>query len=223
MESVWFHFWRCPLLSVDCFLKLCLSGTPSENSQADWDLGDRMARGYRFDTKWVCPMGSYAWRIQVFYSRNGAPLNFLNRILEYKFNWILKSVVKSVRFLPFAKNLHKNLSKTLQWYIESKSPWSCSIIFYWCVWNYLKRPKKATVDLIGNKVADIYKCCNIIASIASRSNPDIASQIKNQYKYQKQNIYHQKEDNRLLMKLYINIYYFSKIMMIIFYKLTNRH
>ena len=186
---------------MDCFHKLCLSGTSSENSQVDWDLGDRMARGYRFDTKWVCPVGNYAWRIQVFYSRNGAPLNFLNRILEYKFNWILKSVVKSVRFLPFAS----------------------SVIFYWCVWNYFKRPKEATVDLIGNKIADIYKCCNIIASIASRSNPDIASQIKNQYKYQKQNIYHHKEDNRLLMKLYINIYYFSIIIMIIFYKLTNRH
>ena len=69
MESVWFLFWWCPLLSVDCFHKLCLSGTPSENSQAGWDLGNRMARGYRFDVKWVCPMGSYAWGIQVFCSR----------------------------------------------------------------------------------------------------------------------------------------------------------
>ena len=69
MESIWFLFWRCPLLSVDCFHKLCLSDTPSENSQAGWDLGNRMARGYRFDVKWVCPMGSYAWGIQVFCSR----------------------------------------------------------------------------------------------------------------------------------------------------------
>ena len=38
--------------------------------QAGWDLGNRMARGYRFDVKWVCPMGSYAWGIQVFCSRN---------------------------------------------------------------------------------------------------------------------------------------------------------
>ena len=30
-------FWWCPLLSVDCFHKLCLS----ENSQAGWDLGNR--------------------------------------------------------------------------------------------------------------------------------------------------------------------------------------
>ena len=69
MKSVRFLFWWCPLLSVDCFHKLCLSGTPSENSQAGWDLGNRMARGYRFDVKWVCPMGSYAWGIQVFCSR----------------------------------------------------------------------------------------------------------------------------------------------------------
>ena len=76
MQSVWFLFWWCPLLSVDCFHKLRLSGTPSENSQAGWDLGNRMTRGYRFDAKWVCPMGSYAWGIQVFCSRNEAPLHF---------------------------------------------------------------------------------------------------------------------------------------------------
>ena len=69
VQSVWFLFWWCPLFSVDCFHKLCLSGTPSENSQAGWDLGNRMARGYQFDVKWVSPMGSYAWGIQVFYSR----------------------------------------------------------------------------------------------------------------------------------------------------------
>ena len=51
------------------FHKLCLLSTPSENSQAGWDLGNRMASGYRFDAKWVCPMGSYAWGIQVFCSR----------------------------------------------------------------------------------------------------------------------------------------------------------
>ena len=76
MQSVWFVFWWCPLLSVDCFQKLCLSGTPSANSQAGRDLGNRMAWGYRFDVKWVCPMGSYAWGIQVFCSRNEAPPHF---------------------------------------------------------------------------------------------------------------------------------------------------
>ena len=43
---------------------------PSENSHVGWDLGNRMAKGYQFDAKWVCPMGSYAWGIQVFCSRN---------------------------------------------------------------------------------------------------------------------------------------------------------
>ena len=42
---------------------------PRENSQAVWDRGNRMTRGYWFDVKWVCPMGSYAWGIQVFCSR----------------------------------------------------------------------------------------------------------------------------------------------------------
>ena len=45
-------------------------------SQTGWDLGNRMGRGYRFDTKWVCPMGSYFRRIQVFCSRNEAPPHF---------------------------------------------------------------------------------------------------------------------------------------------------
>ena len=42
-----------------------------------------MARGYRFDPKWVCPMGIYAWGIQVVCSRNKAPSFFLSRTLEY--------------------------------------------------------------------------------------------------------------------------------------------
>ena len=49
---------------------------PSENSQAGWDLGNRMAWGYWFDVKWVCPMGSYAWGIQMFCSGNEAPPHF---------------------------------------------------------------------------------------------------------------------------------------------------
>ena len=61
----------------------CLSGTPSENRQASWDLGNRMARSYRFDVKWVCPIGSYAWGIQVFCSRHKVPSHFVNRTLEY--------------------------------------------------------------------------------------------------------------------------------------------
>ena len=50
------------------FSQLCLSGNPSENGQVGWDLENRMARGYRFDVKWVCSMRSYAWGIQVFCS-----------------------------------------------------------------------------------------------------------------------------------------------------------
>ena len=30
---------------------------PSENSQAGWDLGNKMARGYRLDAKWIFLMG----------------------------------------------------------------------------------------------------------------------------------------------------------------------
>ena len=76
MQSVWFLFWWCPLLSVDCFHKLCLSDTPSEKIQAGWDLANRMAWGYQFDVKWIYPMGSHAWGIQVFCTRNEAPPHF---------------------------------------------------------------------------------------------------------------------------------------------------
>ena len=78
-----FFFWWCPLLSADCFHKLCLSGTPTENSQTGWDLGNRMARGYQFDAKLVCPIGSYACDIQVFCLRNEVAHHFSNRTLEY--------------------------------------------------------------------------------------------------------------------------------------------
>ena len=61
--EIWF------LLS-DCFHKFCFSGTLWENSEAGWDLGNRMARGYRLDVKWVFHRGSYAWVIQVFCWRN---------------------------------------------------------------------------------------------------------------------------------------------------------
>ena len=64
---------------MDCFHKVCLWGTPSENSHAGWDLGNRMARGYRFDAKWVCPTGIYAWGIQVFCLRNEVVPHFSNR------------------------------------------------------------------------------------------------------------------------------------------------
>ena len=68
VESTWFLFWWCPLLSVDCFHKLCLSGTASENWQAVWDLGKRMGRGYWVDMRWIHPMRSYARGIQGFCS-----------------------------------------------------------------------------------------------------------------------------------------------------------
>ena len=55
-------------LAWGLFWQTLFLGAPSENSQAGWDLGNRMARGYRFDAKWISPMGSYAWGILVFCS-----------------------------------------------------------------------------------------------------------------------------------------------------------
>ena len=67
----------------DTFSQTAFHVPPSENSQAGWDLGNGMERGYRFDAKWVCFMGSYAWRIQVICSRNEVAPHFLKRTLEY--------------------------------------------------------------------------------------------------------------------------------------------
>ena len=93
------------------FSKLCLSGTVSENNQSGWDLGNRMAEGYRFDAKWVCPMRSYAWSIQAFCSRNEAPLHFLNRGLEY-----LRHNFPSDRLLSHqTNNSWSSYSQDLNW------------------------------------------------------------------------------------------------------------
>ena len=89
-SSDFFSDYVLSFLSMDCFHKLCLSGTPSENRQVGWDLGNRMVRSYWFDAKRVCPMGCYAWGIQVFCSRNEATSHILNRTLDYlrhNFQW----------------------------------------------------------------------------------------------------------------------------------------
>ena len=78
------HLISLLMMSFMMFLQtLSLSSIPSENSQAGWDLGNRMTRGCWFVAKWVCLMGSYVWGIQMFCSRNEAPPHFLNRTLEY--------------------------------------------------------------------------------------------------------------------------------------------
>ena len=60
------------------FSQTLLSSIPSENSQVGWDLGNRTGQGYHFDSNWVCLVGSYAWGIQVFCSRNKVALHFSN-------------------------------------------------------------------------------------------------------------------------------------------------
>ena len=100
MEFVWFLFWWCPVLCVHCFHKLYLSGTPSENIQTGWDLGNRMVRGYQFDVKWVCPMENYAWGIQVFCSRNEVAPHFLNRTEYLNTSGITSHGTDSFRIKP---------------------------------------------------------------------------------------------------------------------------
>ena len=100
MESVWFLFWWCPLLFVDCFHKLRLSGTPLEDCQAGWDLRNRMVRGYRFYTIWVCPMESYAWGIQRFSSINEVAPHYPNRTEHLNTTGITSHGTDSFRFKP---------------------------------------------------------------------------------------------------------------------------
>ena len=85
---------------MDCFRKLCLSGTPSKNSQAGWDLGNRMTRGYRFDAKWVCPMGTYAWGIQVFCSVREMRRHLISRTEHLNTSGISSHGTDSFRVKP---------------------------------------------------------------------------------------------------------------------------
>ena len=71
---------------LSCIWTVFTNSFFSENSQAGWDLGKRMTRVYRFDTKLVCTMGNYAWGIQVFCSRNEAPPHLSNRKFEHLFH-----------------------------------------------------------------------------------------------------------------------------------------
>ena len=59
-------------------------------------LGNRMAKGYQFDTKWVCPMGSYAWDIQVFCSRNEVAPQYLWRKNLEGFPNFVKIIAKEI-------------------------------------------------------------------------------------------------------------------------------
>ena len=127
VESIWFLFWWCPLLAVDCFRKRCLPGTPSGNSQAGWNLWNRMARGYRFDAKWVCPMGSYTWGIQVFCSRNEAPPQE-----SWRFTYFCKSYCqrKIGIFLWATLYIEKNLKCFISFVYTLKINFSMSYVSY---------------------------------------------------------------------------------------------
>ena len=91
-------FLMIPSLVCGLFSQTLSFRFPSENSQAGWDLGNRMARGYRFNAKWVCPMGSYVWGIQVFCLRNSeyiirketrrVPQEMLNRVVDNFNVWV---------------------------------------------------------------------------------------------------------------------------------------
>ena len=85
---------------MDCFHKLCLWGTTSEDSQVSWDLGNRMTRGYLFDAKWVCPMGSYAWAIQVFCSVQEMRRHLLSRTGHLNTSGITSHVTDSFCVKP---------------------------------------------------------------------------------------------------------------------------
>ena len=55
---------------------------PLSRFQASWDLGNWIVSGYRFYVIWVCPMGSYAWGIKLFCSRNEVAPHFSNRTIK---------------------------------------------------------------------------------------------------------------------------------------------
>ena len=72
----------------------------SEDFQTAWDLGNRMVRGYRFYAIWACPMGSYAWDIQVLCSRNEVATYFSNRTEHLNTSGIASHGTDSFRVKP---------------------------------------------------------------------------------------------------------------------------
>ena len=52
------------------FINSVFQVPPQKIVRGGWDLGNRMARGYWLNAKWVCPLGSTAWGIQEFCSSN---------------------------------------------------------------------------------------------------------------------------------------------------------
>ena len=86
VESVYFSSDDL-LLSVNSFNKLCLSGTTSENRQVEiLGIGWPGVIGLMWNE--FCPMGSYAWGIPVFCSRNEAPPHLSYFFTENRYSWI---------------------------------------------------------------------------------------------------------------------------------------
>ena len=87
MESAWFLFWWCPLLSVDFFHKVCLSGTPSENSQVEEILGigwpEVIGLMRNESIPWEVMPEIFKCSVREFCSRNEVAPHFSNKTLEY--------------------------------------------------------------------------------------------------------------------------------------------
>ena len=122
LESVWFLFLWCPLLSVDCFHKLCLSGTPSEDCQAGWDLGNRMVRGYRLYAMSLSHEKLCLRYSSVLFEKwGGAAFLKQNRTLEYlrhNFPWDRLANVKQIHRQERTSSEEKSDGFHKKWLIE---------------------------------------------------------------------------------------------------------
>ena len=83
VESIWFLFWWCPLLSVDCFHKLFLSDTPQKIVRQVEILRIGWPGVIGLTQNESVPWEGMPEVFQVFCSRNKAPSHFSNRTLEY--------------------------------------------------------------------------------------------------------------------------------------------
>ena len=106
--------------------------------------------------------------------------------------------VKGYGFLPFAKDIGKNISSRYSQKLVDRAKKSAADT----VKTAIQKTAETTGDLIGNKITD--KITSVLKNSSRELHLKDCHQMKLIMKYQKKNIYLHKKDNKLLMNLDYN-------------------
>ena len=102
--------------------------------------------------------------------------------------------IKGYGFLSFAENVGKNLSNKYSQKLLHTAKKSITDTIKTALKRVIQKTAEATVDLIGNKIAD--KTTNVSKKHKTVNQKQIMTVKRT---YQKRDIYLQKKDNKLLM------------------------